>query len=569
MASVENLPLVYPDSKDKAKSKSKARLKAILITVFVVVSTVVVYFVLFPQKTKHQTPTIIPQPPVKPVKPKHNKCYLPDKPFMFWNGVNHDYPTWYNFLDVNSDVDIVSESKIYNKNITVHVDWSQHYALELFADAHYLRSFDKGLTEVNPHAANETGCIDECGFPTKGPCKTTKKQSECMYDDFSEGLGKKLTVALTKGCCTKYPIKIEKDKYWPYFGAPKYSPNVMVVDDKVEYPPGHIAKKNVVRLTAIAKDNGWCNECKNFGTHCDECHKQVTSNGALQTVDVFASARYEVVAKVPGDRGLVWAIWTYHYEEHIPHDTCANYQCYKDGFDGDDYYKPMEHWNTCCGKDCCKTEKQGRPKSCPPMNKCKCCQHYNKSGPCVRKNLCDRFYSKDQQKCAEKHETADPQFAGDTSIGSWKTIVNHEIDIEMPASCMDTSVCGIAPVPSLNYTERERLHSSCLGRFNTVNLNNYIYTTNGGTGPAYSNMCVAAKDDKGKPFMLMGDGKYHKYRFDWHTGSVDCKPRVDFYVDDVYLGTNNVFAPSRGSRLFIASWADQSNTQVYNSKFFV
>ncbi len=46
--------------------------------------------------------------------------------------------------------------------------------------------------------------------------------------------------------------------------------------------------------------------------------------------------------------------------------------------------------------------------------------------------------------------------------------------------------------------------TGCVGRYHTANLNNYLYATNGGTGPAYSNMCVGvfekndtAPDEKG------------------------------------------------------------------------
>lgn len=29
---------------------------------------------------------------------------------------------------------------------------------------------------------------------------------------------------------------------------------------------------------------------------------------------------------------------------------------------------------------------------------------------------------------------------------------------------------------------------------------------------------------------------------------------VDFFIDDIYMGTNNAFVPTRGSRLSIALW---------------
>lgn len=42
------------------------------------------------------------------------------------------------------------------------------------------------------------------------------------------------------------------------------------------------------------------------------------------------------------------------------------------------------------------------------------------------------------------------------------------------------------------------------------------------------------------PYALIGDGRYHKYTIDWHTGGIDCHGkihpgRVDFYVDDMYM----------------------------------
>ena len=45
----------------------------------------------------------------------------------------------------------------------------------------------------------------------------------------------------------------------------------------------------------------------------------------------------------------------------------------------------------------------------------------------------------------------------------------------------------------------------------------------------------------GEPFALIGDGKYHKYTIDWHSGGVK-RPdgsvtpgHVDFYVDDIFM----------------------------------
>merc|ERR1711871_1757447 len=125
---------------------------------------------------------------------------------------------------------------------------------------------------------------------------------------------------------------------------------------EVEYPHGSKPiRKNVMRLTSFNADNVLCtnpfppsqcgdsNNCGE-GTPCHSCwmrakklmcHKQVASSGIVQTSEMFASGRYDVIAKVPGDRGLVWAVWTFHYEEHIPGELgCEDYTCYSDGFKG-------------------------------------------------------------------------------------------------------------------------------------------------------------------------------------------------------------------------------------------
>ncbi len=77
--------------------------------------------------------------------------------------------------------------------------------------------------------------------------------------------------------------------------------------------------------------------------------------------------------------------------------------------------------------------------------------------------------------------------------------MNHEIDIEIPANCEGTkNVCN-TPGPENSQT--------CIGAYHTANLNNYQYTQNSGTGPAYMNMCVNASDAAGEPLPLLGDDK--------------------------------------------------------------
>lgn len=135
-------------------------------------------------------------------------------------------------------------------------------------------------------------------------------------------------------------------------------------------------------------------------------------------------------------------------------------------------------------------------------------------------------------------ESTDPQFVPPLAVNG-QTLVNHEIDMEIPASC--PSMCP---------------GGGCPGQFDTINLNTYRYTNADGMGAAYANMCVRA------PFgTQFADGKYHKYTFEWHTGddTTSCKPHVNFYFDEQYIGTVNVFVPTRGSRITIGIWGGNSN----------
>ena len=62
--------------------------------------------------------------------------------------------------------------------------------------------------------------------------------------------------------------------------------------------------------------------------------------------------------------------------------------------------------------------------------------------------------------------------------------------------------------------------------------------------------------ERWKAITAVGDGQYHNYTIVWHTGDGGSKSPgwTEFYVDGIYLGTNNAFVPTRGSRFFIAHW---------------
>lgn len=48
---------------------------------------------------------------------------------------------------------------------------------------------------------------------------------------------------------------------------------------------------------------------------------------------------------------------------------------------------------------------------------------------------------------------------------------------------------------------------TCIGEYNTANLNAYLWTQNSGTGPGYANMCVKATTAAGEPIDFVGGDK--------------------------------------------------------------
>ena len=74
---------------------------------------------------------------------------------------------------------------------------------------------------------------------------------------------------------------------------------------------------------------------------------------------------------------------------------------------------------------------------------CECCAAYERTGPCQNATLCNRYFDAAHQNCGAMHAAEDPLFPRNAAISSWNVMVNHEIDIEIPASCYGvcTSVC--------------------------------------------------------------------------------------------------------------------------------
>ena len=625
-----------------------------------------------------------PAPGGTPSTPSSGPCG-PGPTWQLWNGMT-DKSAWYDYIDVNVPVSklpvhgVLSNGSTVELEIDVDMGGTSKRSSQLYANPEFQQHYDNLIREWNPSASTRSGTVDGCGFPIGKQADTSKpeledfKKETCLYEDFNDGLNLASFRPLEqKACCERGPPEstvgcwiwangttFPKDCDQSDVGY-KFNGNIGIEEMDVVYPHNTKPKrKNVLRLTSRNADGDICSDpYTNSSDKKKLCHKIIKSSGLVQTNEMYASARFDVVAKVPADRGLVWAIWTFHQEQHVPGKLgCDNYTCYADGFPGGQLgnetrlsgdvggdgkeeeeegylFSPRTTWDDCCDTvNCCldptppagsstkdrflramlpssTADQCAIPQSERLSNStCACCRYnldnnqfphhkYNapcciaskqKIGPCTGPSTCDKDYYTDarSEKC---NYGKDPQWLRNASMVSWLNKINHEIDIEIPASCYDSEVCGVAAGQCgldiedgkwCNTTLRDT--TGCVQQFNTMNANNYRITTTGGTGHAYTNMCVKAhkkkkttmfgreEDQKQEPFMLAGDGQYHKYTIDWHTGGADCEARVDFYVDDVLLATNNVMVPTRGSRFVFGSWGPEkgsvtSSTDKFNNEW--
>ena len=222
--------------------------------------------------------------------------------------------------------------------------------------------------------------------------------------------------------------------------------------------------------------------------------------GALVTTRKFASGSYEVRAKVPKANGFIWAFWVYHGGADSWADRRIDEEC--------------AIWQD--------TVPAGAPKGV--------------------------------KTCGDVWPTSSSPFWIDASTTpggnippSLKQIPTHQINVEVPPNYPQTcTVCG---------PQGRRVPVA--EKYNSMSINNHLYSTDSGLGTEANIWLAASKD-------LIGDGKYHDYRFDWHTADENGKMHVDHYVDGVYVGSNDMMVPFAAGRLWIAlRYYDDS--QRYNS----
>ena len=132
---------------------------------------------------------------------------------------------------------------------------------------------------------------------------------------------------------------------------------------------------------------------------------------------------------------------------------------------------------------------------------------------------CSAMWTFEYEEYYEGDEGYIPELAMDHC-----TVVNHEIDIEIPTA--------------VNSHSTENFHSA---RFNTWTYEN-VYT------PHFMDVGVD-----------LDDGNFHTYRFDWHTGDASETARVEFYIDNQLLYTCYKTIPTNAGRFWIGVWFPFAN----------
>ena len=328
----------------------------------------------------------------------------------------------------------------------------------------------------------------------------------------------------------------------------------------------------------------------------------VTKQGGIVTSRKYASGRYEVVARVDDRPGLIWAIWTFRAQWksgpamtgcNLLDTTCAN---------GDKAPSTCDTCTMCGGSD--KWCRNCTNTTCQAVSQC---QTGGKAGPCkvvaaaaAAAETSDAAFAgagvtagahhlgdvtaavaaapaghegPDTALCLSSSKVSnstalstDPMYlttadcAQCTALGGMPSsqYLNHEIDIEIPSNA--PQVLGANDGATAGGIARGAAQKAQGGfTSNTLNINSYRWTNSGGTG-SYENLWVSRGNMSqgvtrpAKEHRFIGDGKYHSYAFEWHTGGPDQTPIINFFFDGDYMGSCDAFVPSLASRLWIGQW---------------
>jgi len=304
-----------------------------------------------------------------------------------------------------------------------------------------------------------------------------------------------------------------------------------------------------------------CVNCTDYSTCCSLCSTATgskcgtcggTSGGTACSSDSDCSGSHCVIQPNPSQCNCQQC-----QSNPIPlNPTCSGYDCSKAIACGWDASKKQCTGSTSCSQytsqEACNNSGpcQGQlswKNSAPPVG---IKTPWNTTTPQTPQNI---YYVgtadiNDPSSAGPQYQTA---AAGSTAAGAilgglpCSSYFNAEIDIEIPSNAPFFS--GIT-TPTAPDTTRPTGH--------TMNMNTYRWTNSGGTG-AYENLYTEAQQESdGTTPQFIGDGCYHTYTFEWHTGDPvkGIRPKVDYFFDGNYVGTSDAFVPDIFSRLWICSW---------------
>ena len=289
----------------------------------------------------------------------------------------------------------------------------------------------------------------------------------------------------------------------------------------------------------------------NGKVQCETCSAQpvdATTKGRvgsiLTSAQNYGSGLFEAYCRIPngnaaevGGLGYVFAMWTFHYTETYPLYWTLGSGTPTAGVNG-------SGWRT----DPAGQQWGGNQHATNPLNM----SHMEYSGQGQSRMSCGLY----SHNCDKTLNWCPPAFPGgprvcDKNNGPY-TVINHEIDIEIPSnSCQ---------LPKSDLGQRPELSKSGIAgwRTDTINLNSWVSDDQDySTGSPYRNVGVRRLDNRS--YIAKDEEDYHWYGFVWCTGddtvSPPRKPYIDFYFDRKFIQRiTDVHVPSRAGKLNIGPW---------------
>ena len=294
----------------------------------------------------------------------------------------------------------------------------------------------------------------------------------------------------------------------------------------------------------------------------------------IATQQILGPGTYEVIAKAPPTsaktgRGYTWAMWTFHYEEHYMKgdpqlvsqadtDNDGKWACFNQAECPPPQPTPQQKdcLNQCTTPSSIKYYEQEYPNKVKTRYEAiQACRNYCMKPHNDKENYVDfttatgatgptgPVKTKYKMYCGPdlpRPDCVTPPKQCDTGV----TVVNHEIDIEIPGSW-----------PGKLSTQ----NNQDVWKNNTMNCNTWIGDNEDWgddkrpRGPQTNWYSQYVVQHPSRSF-LSDDGKFHSYKFVWKVPKDGSAPSVTWYFDDQEVFTSYTYVPTRSGRLILGGW---------------